>query len=156
MLADVAEGKVEFKETPAYGDDFSKEHERYITEVLFGGLPVFVRYYPKDIKAFYMPIVDSGSDIEHVDCYDLLFPYVGEVVGGSQRISDHDDLVSRMEEKKMDLSMLQWYIDLRKDASLPHGGAGLGLGRLMIVMSGIFNIKDMQEFPRAFSLACNA
>jgi len=156
MLQAVEEKRAEFKELPKFDDDFNKEHEFYITEVLFGGLPVFVRYYPKKIKAFYMPVVNPGDEIERVDCYDLLFPYVGEVVGGSQRIHIADDLVARMQAIGMQIEPLQWYVDLRKDASLPHGGAGLGIGRLMIVISGIFNIKDMQEFPRAFAHACLA
>lgn len=77
-------------------------------------------------------------------------------MGGSQRIDSHTDLVDRMKELGMNLPELQWYIDLRRDASLPHGGAGLGFGRAMIVMTGIHNIKDMQEFPRACGLNCFA
>jgi len=158
MLEHQEAGKVVFEEQPGYGEDFSKQHEFYITEVLFGGRPTFVRYYPKPIKAFYMPIVDEKSEtgVEHVDCYDLLFPYVGEVVGGSQRIADEGELVKRMEELGMSTQELDWYLDLRRDASLPHGGAGLGFGRMMIAMSGIHNIKDMQEFPRACRMACYA
>ncbi len=171
MLQHEAEGKVKFDETPGYGDDFTKQHEFYITEVLYNGTPTFVRYYPKDIKAFYMPIIDSAqvqsaptdgvgdSAVEYVDCYDLLFPYVGEVVGGSQRIDDAVLLVSRMEELGMDTSSeseLDWYVQLRRDASLPHGGAGLGFGRMMIAITGIPNIRDLQEFPRGYGLSCKA
>lgn len=129
-------------------------------------------------QAFYMPVITedtpaSQSGIEHVDGYDLLFPIVAqkfrmkflarnriviswEVVGGSQRIDDVDELISRMKELSMKVEDLDWYIDLRRDASLPHGGAGLGFGRAMIVMTGIHNIKDMQEFPRAYGLKCFA
>lgn len=156
MQKDVKDGKVEFMENPGYADDFSKEHERYITEKLYEGLPVFVTQYPKQIKAFYMQVVDKGSEVEHVDCFDLLFPYVGEVVGGSQRIYDHDHLIERMDELDIDKSELQWYLDLRKYGSMPHGGAGLGFGRLFLVITDIFNIKDMQEFPRGYGGICHA
>lgn len=169
MLQHEAEGKIKFDETPGYSDDFTKQHEFYITEVLYGGMPVFVRYYPKAIKAFYMPVMDSAkvqsaptdgsASVEYVDCYDLLFPYVGEVVGGSQRIDDAGTLVARMEELGMDTSPeseLDWYVQLRRDASLPHGGAGLGFGRMMIAITGVPNIRDLQEFPRGYGLSCKA
>lgn len=156
MLKDVEEGKVQFTETPGYDQDLSKEHERYITEVIYDGLPVFVRYFPKEIKAFYMPVIDKGAEIEHVDCYDLLFPYVGEVVGGSQRVHDYDHLKERMEEIGMNIEPLQWYLDLRRYGSIPHGGAGIGFGRLLLVITDIFNIKDMQEFPRGYGGICHA
>lgn len=152
----VNDKKVEFLEQPEYDGDFSKEHEFYITQVLFDGMPTFVRYYPKNIKAFYMPVINKGDEIERVDCYDLLFPYVGEVVGGSQRISDYDTLEKRMKDINLNMEELEWYLDLRKYGTYPHGGAGLGLGRLMIVLTGIHNIKDMQEFPRACGLTLHA
>lgn len=169
MLQHEAEGKVVFEEKPGYADDFTKQHEFYITEVLYDGTPTFVRYYPKAIKAFYMPVIDSSevvsagtsdsAGVEYVDCYDLLFPYVGEVVGGSQRIDDAETLIARMDELGMDTSAdseLDWYIQLRRDASLPHGGAGLGFGRMMIAITGIPNIRDLQEFPRGYGLSCKA
>lgn len=158
MLQDVQAGKAKFEVKPTYDGDLSREHEYYITEVIYGGLPVFVRYFPKDIKAFYMPVIkeDSPSGVEHIDGYDLLFPYCGEVVGGSQRIHQEEELVDRMAKLGMCSKDLDWYIDLRRDASLPHGGAGLGFGRMLIVITGIHNIKDMQEFPRAYGLACHA
>lgn len=141
-----------FEEIPDYDKDFTKEHEKYITQVLFDNMPVFVCYYPKKVKAFYMPTIDET----HVDCYDLLFPYIGEVVGGSQRIDDYDKLSERMTECGISKEELGWYLDLRKYGSVPHGGAGLGLGRLLIAIIGIYNIKDMQEFPRASGLSCFA
>ena len=152
MKKDIEDGKVEFQEAPDFDKDLTKEHEFYITEVLYGGIPVFVTHFPKNIKAFYMPVIDEGSGVEHVDCYDLLFPYVGEVVGGSQRIDDYDELIGRMDEIGMNKDELDWYLDIRKWGSLPHGGAGIGLGRFMIALTGIHNIKDMQEFPRACGL----
>lgn len=161
LLYSVASGKAKFDAIPGYGDDLTRQHEYYITEQLFGGRPTFVRFFPKKIKAFYMPVIKedteaSRSGIEHVNGYDLLFPFVGEVVGGSQRIDNEAELRGRMTELGMSLTELQWYIDLRRDASLPHGGAGLGFGRAMIVLTGIHNIKDMQEFPRACGLNCFA
>lgn len=156
LLEHIEQGKVVFDETPGYGEDFSKQHEFYITQEIYGGYPVFVQHYPKKIKAFYMPVIESTDEVERVDCYDLLFPFVGEVVGGSQRIHDYSELVQRMDEMHMDKEGLKWYLDLRKDASLPHGGAGLGFGRMLIVISGINNIKDFQEFPRAFAMQCFA
>jgi asparaginyl-tRNA synthetase len=161
MLKDLAEHVIEFDVVPGYSDDLTRQHEYYITSVIYKGLPTFVRYFPKQIKAFYMPVIKEDTlasklGVEHVDGYDLLFPYCGEVVGGSQRIDKEDELVSRMKELSMKVEDLDWYVDLRNDASLPHGGAGLGFGRAMIVMTGIHNIKDMQEFPRAYGLACHA
>jgi len=154
MLKDQEEHKVQFIKMPSYDDDLSREHERYITDVMFDGLPVFVKRYPKKVKAFYMPVVDQNSEIKHVENFDLLFPYIGEVVGGSQRIHDHNELVGRMKELDMKTESLQWYIDLRKYGTVPHGGAGLGLGRLFMVLTDITNIRDLQEFPRAYGLNC--
>lgn len=156
MKKHIEQSIVTFNEIPAYDKDFSKEHERYITEVLFDGMPVFVRYYPKNIKAFYMPVKYEKNGVEYVDCYDLLFPFIGEVVGGSQRESDYDKLVERMDSMNISKEDLQWYLDIRKYGSIPHGGAGLGFGRLFLVITDIFNIKDMQEFPRAFGGVCYA
>jgi asparaginyl-tRNA synthetase len=159
MLKDVENGTVKFEELPTYDGDLAKEHERYITEVLYSGLPVFVRYFPKKVKAFYMPVIDEGADIEHVDGYDLIFPVVGEVVGGSQRETDYDKLKLRMIENDISTDKLSFYLDLRKYGTAPHGGMGLGQGRLMLTClygSGTedgklpFNIKDTIPFPRSY------
>lgn len=150
MLKDVNDGKVEFMILPSFDDDFTKEHERYITEKLNNYMPVFVTHYPKKIKAFYMPVIDEGNDIEHVDCFDLLFPWITEVCGGSMRESDYIKLEQRLDELKLDKKKLEWYLDIRKYGSIPHGGAGLGFGRLMMVITDILNIRDMQEFPRGY------
>jgi len=157
MLDDVAAGKVKFDKLPAYDDDISRQHEHYITDVLYGGQFVFVRHFPKKIKAFYMPVIDEDDPIEgveHVDNYDLLMPYLGEVIGASSRIWKEDELVSRMTELGMNLEELDWYIDLRRNASAPHGGGGLGISRLFMGITGIFNARDMQEFPRAYKFSC--
>lgn len=161
MLRDIEAGHVTFEEMPGYDKDLSREHEHYITDVLFGGKPVFVRYFPKEIKGFYMPIIQEEYEegepkIEHVDCYDMLMPGLGEVVGASQRIHDHDELVKRMDELGMKKEPLQWYIDLRKDGTVPHGGGGMGMGRLMMLLTGFLSIRDLEEFPRAYGLECQA
>ena len=159
MLQDVADGKVKFDVDPKYADDLNRQHENYITDILFGGIPVFVRFFPKKIKAFYMPVIkedDVVDGIEHVDNYDLLFPHLGECIGASTRIDNENELVSRMTELGMKLDELDWYIDLRKNSSLPHGGGGLGLSRLFMAISGIQNAKDMNDFPRAYGLSCFA
>lgn len=165
MLADIDSGKVKinpkkepdgdlfvFRESPGYADDLSKDHERYITEILYSGMPVFVKYFPATVKAFYMPKIDEGNSIEHVSCFDLLFPEIGEIVGGSDRESDYNKLICRMNEMSIDKSSLEYYLDLRKYGSVPHGGSGIGFDRLMMVCTGIFNIKDMVPFPRAYGL----
>jgi len=143
---------VTFDELPGYHDDFTKQHERYITEKIFGGLPVFVKWYPKKIKSFYMPIVtdDPGKHgVEHVDCFDLLFPIVGEVVGGSMREGDYDKLRKEMKIRGMSEEPLKQYLDIRKDGSLPHGGFGIGMARLMMVLTGILKVQDMVHMPRS-------
>ena len=163
MLDDIASGKVKidpekkpdsdlctFKEVPGYSDDLSKDHERYITEVLFRGMPVFVRFFPAPIKSFYMPKIDEGAEVEHVDGFDLLFPEIGEIVGGSQRESDYNKLLMRMREMGVNPESLQYYLDLRKYGTCEHGGSGVGMDRLLMVCTGIFNIRDMIPFPRAY------
>lgn len=147
MLKDCIDDKVEFNDGFGFDEDLSKEHERYVTNVIAKGIPTFVTNFPKKIKSFYMPEIEGGT-VSHVMCYDLLIPGVGEVVGGSQRIHDYDILKKRMEEKK--ITGLDWYLELRKWGTVPHGGAGLGLGRLLMAITGIPNIKDMQEFPRSY------
>lgn len=156
MLQHMADGKVKFEVTPAYDEDLTKEHERYITENLFNGNFVFCCSFPKAIKPFYMPVIDKGAKVEHVDNYDLLCPFVGEVVGGSQRIWKYDELIERMQECGIKREPLEWYVDLRKYGSCAHGGAGIGMGRLILVLLGFepgkstFNIRDTQEFPRSY------
>jgi asparaginyl-tRNA synthetase len=151
MLDDSSRGLVKFDKLPAYDDDISREHEHYITDVIYKGKPVFVRFFPKKVKAFYMPIVSSETG-DRVDGFDLLMPYIGEVVGGSMRVSDEKDLIDRMDELKMNKESLQWYIDLRKYGSVPHGGAGLGFSRLIMALTGMSSIRDTDQFPRAYGL----
>lgn len=152
MLTDMEEKGVVFEETPTYNGDFTKEHERYITQIIFGGMPVKVKWYPSQIKSFYMPVVrnDPGTHgVEHADCFDILFPYVGEVVGGSMRETHYDTLMSKIQSKGMNPKPLEKYLDIRRCGSLPHGGFGIGWARLMMVLTGVLRAKEMVEMPRA-------
>lgn len=164
MLLDIESGKVKidpdkkagddihiFKEVPTYDGDLSKDHEKYITGILFGDMPVFCCYYPSKIKAFYMPKINKGDDIEKCENFDLLFPQIGEVVGGSMRETDYEELKSRMVEMGIKPESLEFYLDFRKYGTAPHGGSGIGFDRLMLMITGMENVKDMTPFPRACS-----
>ena len=134
---------VEWEFEPKQGEDIAKEHEKYITEY-FGG-PVFITDWPKDIKAFYMK---QNPDGETVTAVDLEVPGAGEIMGGSQREEDYDKLVSRMKELDMDMSELDWYINLRKFGGCVHSGFGMGFERLLIYLTGVENIRDVIPYPR--------
>lgn len=126
-----------------WGMDLQSEHERYITEQIIKG-PVFVTDYPKEMKAFYMCQNDDGKTVA---ACDLLVPYVGELVGGSQREERYDVLKKRMEEVGC-LKGLEWYLDTRKYGGCQHAGFGIGFDRLLMYVTGIQNIRDVQPFPR--------
>lgn len=149
-----ADGKVKFDKEPSYEDDLGTEHERYLTDVYFSH-PVIVTEYPKEVKAFYMPVVGSftspsGKQIEYVDCFDILVPGVGELVGGSARIDDYAQLESRIEELGLDKKPLEFYSDLRKYGSQKHGGMGMGFERLIKFITFADSVKDCVAFPRFF------
>ena len=127
-----------------WGMDLQSEHERYITEKVVNG-PVFLIDYPKDLKAFYMYQNDDGKTVA---ACDLLVPYVGELVGGSQREDRYDILKDKMEALHL-LPDLQWYLDLRKFGGCPHAGFGIGFDRLLMYITGINNIRDVQPYPRS-------
>ena len=127
-----------------WGMDLQSEHERYICEKVVNG-PVFLTDYPKDIKAFYMRINDDNKTVA---ACDLLVPYVGELVGGSQREERYDVLVGRMKEMGMEQETLQWYLDLRRFGGCKHSGFGLGFDRMLMYLSGVANIRDVQPYPR--------
>ncbi len=129
-----------------FGLDFGSEHEKYLTEVIFKG-PIFLINYPKDIKAFYMKQNDDGETVAAVD---LLVPQIGELCGGSERECDYDKLLSRMEELHMNIEAYQWYLDLRKNGSIPHSGFGLGFERLVMLVTGMQNIRDTLPYPRCY------
>ena len=127
-----------------WGMDLQSEHERYLCEKVVNG-PVFLTDYPKDIKAFYMRLNDDGKTVA---ACDLLVPGVGELVGGSQREERYDVLASRMKEMGMESDSLQWYMDLRRFGGCKHAGFGLGFDRMLMYLSGMQNIRDVEPFPR--------
>ena len=133
----------EWEFEPEYGEDLAKEHEKYITEYFNG--PVFVKNWPKDIKAFYMKLNPDGKTVAAVD---LEVPGAGEIMGGSQREEDYDKLVNRMKEIGMNTEELDWYLQLRKFGSTVHSGFGLGFERLLMYITGMQNIRDVIPFPR--------
>ncbi|MBF1097133.1 MAG: asparagine--tRNA ligase, partial [Riemerella sp.] len=120
------------------------EHERYLVEKHFES-PVVLFNYPKDIKAFYMKLND---DQKTVAAMDVLFPGIGEIIGGSQREEKLDVLVQKMKDMNVDEKELWWYLDTRKFGSVPHAGFGLGLERLVLFVTGMTNIRDVIPFPR--------
>lgn len=127
-----------------WGIDLQTEHERYLTEQVFRK-PVFVTDYPKEIKAFYMRRNDDGKTVAAMD---LLVPGVGELIGGSQREERIDLLQQRMDELGLRREDYWWYLELRKYGGVKHAGFGLGFERLIMYLSGITNIRDVQAFPR--------
>ena len=127
-----------------WGSDLQTEHERYLTEELFGK-PVFVTDYPKDIKAFYMKLNPDGKTVAAVDC---LVPGIGEIIGGSQREDDLDKLKARMQELSLPEEEYAFYLDLRKYGSTRHAGFGLGFERCVMYLTGMQNIRDVIPFPR--------
>lgn len=133
--------KWEFK--PDYKSDIAKEHEKYLTDHYKG--PVFIKNWPKDIKAFYMKLND---DNETVAAVDLVVPGAGELIGGSQREEKYDVLVKRMQDLGLDPESISWYLDLRKYGGCVHSGFGMGFERLVMYLSGVENIRDVIPYPR--------
>ncbi len=133
-----------FENKVEWGCDLQTEHERYLTEKIYGK-PVFVTDYPKDIKAFYMKLNDDGKTVAAVDC---LVPGVGEIMGGSQREDDYDKLLARINELGLKPEAYDWYLDLRKYGSVRHSGFGLGFERIIMYITGMQNIRDVLPFPR--------
>lgn len=127
-----------------WGIDLQTEHERYLTEKIFGK-PVFVTDYPKEIKAFYMRLNDDGKTVAAMD---MLVPGVGELIGGSQREERIDLLEKRMDELGLKKEDYWWYLELRKYGGVKHAGYGLGFERLIMYLTGISNIRDVEAFPR--------
>ncbi|WP_166083546.1 asparagine--tRNA ligase [Erysipelothrix anatis] len=127
-----------------WGSDLQSEHERYLSEEVVKG-PVFLTDYPKDIKSFYMRSNDDGKTVA---ACDLLVPYVGELVGGSQREERLDLLEERMDELNIPKEHLQWYLDLRRYGGVKHAGFGIGFDRFLMYITGMQNIRDVVPFPR--------
>ena len=132
-------------EFPIYwGADLASEHERYLVEEYFKR-PVILTDYPKEIKAFYMK---QNPDGKTVAAMDVLFPQIGEIIGGSQREEDYNKLVTRMQEVGIPVSSMSWYLDTRRFGSAEHSGFGLGFERLLLFVTGMGNIRDVIPFPR--------
>ncbi|MDD3875207.1 MAG: asparagine--tRNA ligase [Bacteroidales bacterium] len=129
----------------SWGVDLQSEHERYLVEKHFKK-PVILTDYPKDIKAFYMKQNDDGKTVRAMD---VLFPTIGEIIGGSQREENYDKLSNRIHEMGIDEKTLWWYLETRKFGTAPHSGFGLGFERLMLFVTAMSNIRDVIPFPRA-------
>ncbi|CDJ62165.1 asparaginyl-tRNA synthetase, putative [Eimeria necatrix] len=139
-----AEGRVKFQEKVEWGMDLGSEHERYLTEQL-AKKPVIVHDYPKDIKAFYMKQNEDGKTVRAMD---VLVPKIGELIGGSQREEDLEKLDRMIKEKGLNLDSYWWYRELRSYGTVPHAGFGLGFERLIMLVTGIENIRDTIPYPR--------
>ena len=132
-------------EFPIYwGVDLASEHERYLVEEHFKR-PVILTDYPKEIKAFYMKL---NEDRKTVRAMDVLFPQIGEIIGGSEREADYDKLQMRIQEMGLPMKDMWWYLDTRRYGSCPHSGFGLGFERLILFVTGMQNIRDVIPFPR--------
>jgi asparaginyl-tRNA synthetase len=127
-----------------WGTDLQSEHERYLVEQHFRK-PVILTDYPKEIKAFYMK---QNADGKTVRAMDVLFPNIGEIIGGSEREADYDKLLARIEELNIPMKDMWWYLDTRRYGSVPHSGFGLGFERLVLFVTGMTNIRDVIPFPR--------
>lgn len=135
--------KVKWEFDPDYEGDIAKEHEKYITEYFNG--PVFIKDWPKDIKAWYMKLNDDNKTVAAVD---LEVPGAGELIGGSQREDDYDKLYDRAKSMGIDLDAVEWFMNLRRYGGCIHSGFGMGFERLVIYLTGVDNIRDVIPFPR--------
>lgn len=143
------ESKQQFEYPVEWGCDLQTEHERYITEKVFNK-PVFVTDYPKEIKAFYMRLNEDGKTVAAAD---MLVPGIGELIGGSQREERIEVLEARLAELGLNKDDYWWYLELRKYGSVKHAGYGLGFERLIMYITGISNIRDVEAFPRTLGSA---
>lgn len=144
ILEEAMKNGVEFEYPVYWGVDLQSEHERYLVETHFRK-PVILTGYPKDIKAFYMKQNEDGKTVRAMD---VLFPKIGEIIGGSEREADLAKLENRINELGMVRTNLEWYIDTRRFGSCPHSGFGLGFERLLLFITGMSNIRDVIPFPR--------
>ncbi len=143
-IAELEKHNDEFEYKVSWGCDLQTEHERYLTEKLYGR-PVFVTDYPKEIKAFYMKLNDDGKTVAAMDC---LVPGIGEIIGGSQREDKLDVLEGRMQECHLNPADYDFYLDLRRYGTARHAGFGLGFERCVMYLTGMGNIRDVIPFPR--------
>jgi len=144
ILEDAIKNGVQFEYPVYWGVDLQSEHERYLVEKHFCK-PVILTGYPKDIKAFYMKQNEDGKTVRAMD---VLFPKIGEIIGGSEREADIRKIETRVDELQMSRKNLEWYLDTRRFGSCPHSGFGLGFERLLLFVTGMQNIRDVIPFPR--------
>jgi asparaginyl-tRNA synthetase len=142
---DIKAKKVKFDNRVYWGVDLASEHEKYLTEKIFEG-PIILYNYPKEIKAFYMKV---NEDSKTVQAMDILVPRIGEIIGGSAREERLEYLDKRIEECKLEKEAYWWYRQLREYGTVPHTGFGLGFERLVMMATGVENIRDVIPFPRA-------
>ena len=143
VITILKEANVNWEFPPEYGQDIAKEHEKYITEYFNG--PVFIKNWPKNIKAFYMKLNEDGETVAAVD---LEVPGAGELMGGSQREESYDKLYNRMKELNISTNEMDWYLNLRRFGGCKHAGFGMGFERLLIYLTGVDNIRDVIPYPR--------
>ena len=143
VISILKKAPVQWEFQPEYGEDIAREHEKYITEYFDG--PVFIKNWPKDIKAFYMKQNEDGKTVAAVD---LEVPGAGELMGGSQREEDYDKLLNRIRELGMQEEDFDWYLNIRKFGGCVHSGFGMGFERLLIYLTGVDNIRDVIPYPR--------
>ena len=149
----IKSGKKKFEFPCEWGDDLASEHERYLVEEYFKK-PVIMTNYPKKIKAFYMkldeelPVYNGQPQEQTVQGTDVLFPQIGEIIGGSVREENYDKLMNEIQERDIPMKDMWWYLDTRRFGSCPHGGFGLGFERLILFVTGMQNIRDVIPFPR--------
>jgi asparaginyl-tRNA synthetase len=143
-LLTLTDQSVTFEHQVGWGHPLQTEHERYLAEVVFKG-PVFITDYPVEHKSFYMRLSDDRRTVE---CFDLLVPGVGEIIGGSAREERMDRLIEQIQRHKIDPAAYEWYIDLRRYGTVPHGGFGLGLERILMWLLDVSNIRDAIPYPR--------
>lgn len=144
ILEEAVAGGHQFEFPIFWGADLAAEHERYLVEHHFKR-PVILTNYPREIKAFYMKQNEDGKT---VGAMDVLFPRIGEIIGGSQREEDLEKLVTRSQEMGVPIESMQWYLDTRRYGTVPHAGFGLGFERLLLFVTGMSNIRDVIPFPR--------
>ncbi|GAA4307112.1 asparagine--tRNA ligase [Nibribacter koreensis] len=143
-VAILRDAKQKFEYKVEWGTDLQSEHERYLVEKHFKK-PVILTNYPKEVKSFYMKLNDDNKTVRAMD---VLFPGIGEIIGGSQREENYDKLVARMQELNIPEKEMWWYLDTRRFGSVPHSGFGLGFERLLLFVTGMGNIRDVIPFPR--------
>ena len=144
ILEEAVKNGKKFEFPVSWGMDLASEHERYLVEEHFKK-PVIMIDYPRDIKAFYMKINEDDKTVQGTD---VLFPQIGEIIGGSVREESYDKLMSEIERRNIPMKDMWWYLDTRKYGSCPHGGFGLGFERLILFVTGMQNIRDVIPFPR--------